>query len=116
MNDRLQTSNPRIYAAGDVCLAYKFTHTADATARIVIQNSLFLGRKKWTTLTIPWCTYTDPEIAHVGMYEAEAWAKGIAVGTFKIPMSEVDRAIADGEEEGFAKIHVQKGRDRILRF
>ena len=114
VNDRLQTTNPRIYAAGDICLAHKFTHTADATARIVIQNSLFLGRKKWTTLTIPWCTYTDPEIAHVGMYEAEARAKGIAVDTFQIPMSEVDRAIADGEEEGFVKIHVRKGADRIL--
>ena len=114
VNDRLQTTNPRIYAAGDVCLAYKFTHTADATARIVIQNSLFLGRKKWTTLTIPWCTYTDPEIAHVGMYEAEARVKGIAVDTFHVPLSEVDRAIADGEEEGFVKIHVKKGTDQIL--
>ena len=114
VNDNLQTTNPRIYAAGDICLAHKFTHTADATARIVIQNSLFLGRKKWTTLTIPWCTYTDPEIAHVGIYEAEARAKGIPVDTFQIPMSEVDRAIADGEEEGFVKIHVRKGTDQIL--
>jgi len=114
VNEHLQTTNPRIYAAGDICLAYKFTHTADATARIVIQNSLFLGRKKWTTLTIPWCTYTDPEIAHVGMYEAEARAKGIPVDTFHVPMNEVDRAIADGEEEGFVKIHVRKGTDQIL--
>ncbi|MBI2841394.1 MAG: mercuric reductase [Acidobacteria bacterium] len=114
VNDCLQTTNARIYAAGDICLSHKFTHTADAAARIVIQNSLFLGSKKWTTLTIPWCTYTDPEIAHVGIYEAQARAKGIAVDTFKIPMDEVDRAIADGEEEGFVKIHVKKGTDRIL--
>jgi len=67
-----------------------------------------------TTLTIPWCTYTDPEIAHVGMYEAQARAKGIAVDTFQVPMSEVDRAIADGEEDGFVKIHVKKGTDQIL--
>lgn len=114
VNDFLQTTNPRIYAAGDICLAYKFTHTADATARIVIQNTLFLGRKRQSALTIPWCTYTDPEIAHVGMYEKEAVTKGLAVDTFTRPMSEVDRAIADGEEEGFVKIHVKKGGDRIL--
>jgi pyruvate/2-oxoglutarate dehydrogenase complex dihydrolipoamide dehydrogenase (E3) component len=114
VNDRLQTSNPRIYAAGDVCLPYQFTHAADATARIAIQNSLFLGRRKWTALTIPWCTYTDPEIAHVGMYEQEARGKGFTVETFQIPMSEVDRAIVDGEENGFVKIHVKKGTDQIL--
>src|SRR5262249_32948898 len=59
VNDRLQTSNPRIYAAGDVCLDWKFTHAADFSARIVIQNALFLGRKKASALTMPWCTYTD---------------------------------------------------------
>jgi pyruvate/2-oxoglutarate dehydrogenase complex dihydrolipoamide dehydrogenase (E3) component len=114
VNEYLQTTNPRIYAAGDICLKYKFTHTADATARIVIQNALFLGRKKQSALTIPWCTYTDPEIAHVGMYERDAQEKGIAVGTFVRPLNDVDRAIADGEEEGFVKIHVKKGTDRIL--
>jgi pyruvate/2-oxoglutarate dehydrogenase complex dihydrolipoamide dehydrogenase (E3) component len=114
VNDYLQTTHPRIYAAGDICLPYKFTHTADATARIVIQNALFKGRKRLSTLTIPWCTYTDPEIAHVGMYEREAETKGIAVDTFMRNMSDVDRAIADGEEEGFVKIHVRKGTDRIV--
>ena len=114
VNDRLQTTNPSIYAAGDICLKYKFTHTADATARIVIQNALFGGRKKQSALTIPWCTYTDPEIAHVGMYERDAREKGIAVDTFMRPLKEVDRAIADGEEEGFVKIHVRKGTDEIL--
>jgi len=114
VNDRLQTTNPRIYAAGDICLKYKFTHTADATARIVIQNALFWGRKKLSALTIPWCTYTDPEIAHVGMYEKDAREKGIAVDTFVRPLTDVDRAIVDGEEEGFVKIHVKKGTDKIL--
>ncbi len=104
----------RIYAAGDICLNYKFTHTADATARMVIQNTLFMGRKKLSTLTIPWCTYTDPEIAHVGMYEKDVKEKGIPVETFIKPMSEVDRAIADGEEEGFVKIHIKKGSSKIL--
>jgi pyruvate/2-oxoglutarate dehydrogenase complex dihydrolipoamide dehydrogenase (E3) component len=114
VNDYLQTTNPSIYAAGDISLRYKFTHTADAAARIVIQNALFGGRKKWSALTIPWTTYTDPEIAHVGMYENDAKEKGIAVETFIKPLKEVDRAIADGEEEGFVKIHVKKGTDKIL--
>ncbi len=114
VNDRLQTTNPRIYAAGDVCMDWKFTHAADAAARIVIQNALFLGRKKLTALTMPWCTYTDPEIAHVGLYEQEAEAKGIAVKTFLIPLEQVDRAIADGETDGFAKVHVKAGTDKIL--
>ena len=114
VNDSLQTTNPNIYAAGDICMKWKFTHAADAAARIVIQNSLFLGRKKLSTLTMPWCTYTDPEIAHVGMYESEAKEQGINVDTFFIPLSQVDRAIADGEESGFVKIHVKKGSDKIL--
>ncbi len=114
VNDRLQTSNPRIYAAGDICLPYKFTHAADATARIVIQNALFLGRKKMSALTIPWCTYTDPEIAHVGLSEAEAGEKGIRVDAFVKSFGLVDRAIADGETEGFVKVLVQRGSDRIL--
>lgn len=114
VNEHLQTTNHRIYAAGDICLKYKFTHTADATARMVIQNALFLGRKKQSALTIPWCTYTDPEIAHVGMYERDAQEKGIAVDTFVRLLDDVDRAIADGEEEGFVKIHVKKGTDKIL--
>src|SRR5438094_470741 len=114
VNDRLQTTNPRIYAAGDVCLQHKFTHMADAAARIVIQNALFLGRKKLSALHVPWCTYTDPEIAHVGMYERDAARQSVAVDTFVTPLSTVDRAIADGEEEGFVKVHVKKGTDRIL--
>lgn len=113
-NDRLQTTNPRIYACGDVCLPYKFTHTADATARIVIQNALFFGRKKASTLVIPWCTYTSPEIAHVGLYERDAKTKGIATDTYHIPFSLVDRAITDGEEEGFVKVLTRKGTDKIL--
>jgi len=114
VNDHLQTANHRIYAAGDICMKYKFTHTADAAARIVIQNALFLGRKKLSALTIPWCTYTDPEIAHVGMYERDAQERGIEVDTFIRHLKDVDRAIADGEEEGFVKVHVRRGTDKIL--
>ena len=114
VNDRLQTTNPRIYAAGDICSKYKFTHAADAMARIVIQNALFFGRSKASALTIPWCTYTDPEIAHVGMYEKDVREAGIDVQTFTVELSDVDRAILDGEEEGFLKVHVKKGSDKIL--
>jgi pyruvate/2-oxoglutarate dehydrogenase complex dihydrolipoamide dehydrogenase (E3) component len=114
VNDFLQTTNPRIYAAGDVCLEHKFTHAADASARIAVQNALFLGRKRLSALTVPWCTYTDPEIAHVGLYVREAREKDIPVTTFTVLMHDVDRAVTDGEEEGFVKIHVQEGTDRIL--
>jgi pyruvate/2-oxoglutarate dehydrogenase complex dihydrolipoamide dehydrogenase (E3) component len=114
VNDQLRTTNPRIYAAGDICLKTKFTHTADATARMVIQNALFLGGKKLSALAIPWCTYTDPEVAHVGLYEKDAQEKGIEVETFLIRLQNVDRAVVDGEEEGFVKIHVRKGTDQIL--
>ena len=115
----LRTTNPRIYAAGDICSPYKFTHAADAMAQIVIQNALFphpfgLGKASTESLVIPWCTYTEPEIAHVGMYEADAGAKGIEVETFTQPLAEVDRAVLDGEDAGFARVHVRKGTDRIL--
>jgi len=114
VNDYLQTTNPSVYAAGDISLKYKFTHTADASARIVVENALFWRRKKWSALKIPWCTYTDPEIAHVGMYEKEAREKGIDVETFVRSLADIDRAVLDGEEEGFVKMHVRKGTDRIL--
>lgn len=114
VNDNLQTTNPSIYAAGDVCMAWKFTHAADAAARIVIQNSLFKGRSRLSSLNMPWCTYTDPEVAHVGMYEADAKEQGIETDSFKVDMSDIDRAQADGETEGFVKILVKKGTDRIV--
>jgi pyruvate/2-oxoglutarate dehydrogenase complex dihydrolipoamide dehydrogenase (E3) component len=114
VDDFLRTSNRRIYAAGDACLEHKFTHTADASARIVVRNALFPGRQRLSALTIPWCTYTDPEIAHVGLYVRQARERGISVRTFTIPMHDVDRAIADGEETGFVKVHVKERTDRIL--
>ncbi|GAB4107914.1 MAG: mercuric reductase [Phycisphaeraceae bacterium] len=114
VDDRLRTSNRRVYAAGDVCSRYKFTHAADAMARIVIQNALFFGRAKVSSLVIPWCTYTDPEIAHVGLYPAEAEKQGIEINTFRIDMSTVDRAILEGDTEGLLKVHVRKGTDKIV--
>ncbi len=114
VTETLQTTNPRVYAAGDICFPYKFTHTADALARTLIANALFMGRGKTSGLTIPWCTYTDPEIAHVGMYERDAKEKGIEVETLTVPLNDVDRALLDGETSGFARVHLRKGTDKIL--
>jgi len=114
VDNRLRTTNPRVYAAGDVCSRYKFTHAADAMARIVIANALFLARRKVTDLVIPWCTYTDPEVAHVGYYEKEARAAGFNVATITESLTDVDRAVLDGEEEGFARVHYDNKTGRIL--
>ncbi len=116
---RLQTTNPKIFAAGDVCSRYKFTHAADAMAQIVIQNALFphplgLGYATVDSLIMPWCTFTEPEVAHIGMYERDAKEKGIEVETYTYKLDEVDRAILDGEDEGFARVHIKKGTDTIL--
>jgi pyruvate/2-oxoglutarate dehydrogenase complex dihydrolipoamide dehydrogenase (E3) component len=114
VDDRLRTSNRNIYAAGDVCSQYKFTHAADFLARIVIQNSLFMGRAKASRLIIPWCTYTSPEMAHVGITPEEAAAKGYQLNTFTQPLSGVDRAILDGDDQGFVRVYCRRGSDRIL--
>jgi pyruvate/2-oxoglutarate dehydrogenase complex dihydrolipoamide dehydrogenase (E3) component len=118
VDDFLCTSNPRIYAAGDICMAWKFTHAADAAAKIVVQNALFsigpIGRARLSRLVMPWCTYTDPEIAHVGLYPREAEAAGVSVDTYKVPLRDVNRAVADGEDEGFVKVHVKRGNDEIV--
>lgn len=115
VDDYLQTSNHRVYAAGDICLNFKFTHTADATARIVVRNALMPGPKtRVSTLTVPWCTYTDPEIAHVGMYAKDAEERSIATDTFVQELGDVDRAILEGEDEGFVKVHAVKGKGEIL--
>ncbi|GMU92866.1 MAG: hypothetical protein AMXMBFR4_19240 [Candidatus Hydrogenedentota bacterium] len=114
MNDYLQTTNPRIYAAGDVASVYKFTHAADAMARIVLRNALFFGRERVSALVVPWCTYTDPEVAHVGLTEQEAEQRGVAIESISVRLDTVDRAVLDGELEGFARIHLKKGTDQIL--
>ena len=114
VDDFLRTRNRRIYAAGDVCLDHKFNDTAQASALIVVENALFGGRRRLSELTIPWCTYTDPEIAHVGLYARQARERNIPVKTFTIPLHDVDRAIADDEEVGFVKISVRERTDRIL--
>jgi pyruvate/2-oxoglutarate dehydrogenase complex dihydrolipoamide dehydrogenase (E3) component len=114
VDDRLRTTHPRVYALGDVASRLQFTHAADAQARMVIANALFFGRGRASRHVVPWCTYTSPEIAHVGMYEEEARKAGHAVQTFTVDLGEVDRAVLDGAAAGMVRVHVRKGSDRIL--
>jgi len=114
VDDYLRTTNRSIYAAGDVCYPLKFTHSADFLARIVLRNALFRGRSKASSLIIPWCTYTQPEIAHVGLSRHEARERGIEIDTFQQDLGSVDRAVLDGETDGFVKVHVKQGTDKIL--
>ncbi|CAB1055632.1 Mercuric ion reductase (EC [Olavius sp. associated proteobacterium Delta 1] len=114
VNDRLQTTNPDVYAVGDVASKYQFTHVADFGARLVIRNALFFGRDKFSNLLIPWATYTDPEVAHVGLYGKDLQERNIGYTTFTREIADVDRGIVDGEAEGLVKIHVKKGTDQIL--
>jgi pyruvate/2-oxoglutarate dehydrogenase complex dihydrolipoamide dehydrogenase (E3) component len=114
VDDRMRTTNRRIFAAGDVASRFKFTHMSDATARIVIRNALFFGRDRMSALTVPWCTYTDPEVGHVGLNEVDARERGIAVTTFVQELCDVDRAVLDGEVSGFVKVHVRQGVDQIV--
>lgn len=114
VDDHFRTTNRRIFAAGDVCSRFQFTHAADAMARIVLQNALFPGQGKGSSLVIPRCTYTDPEVAVVGLTEAEACERGVAVDVLVEEMSGNDRAVVDGETAGFAKVLLKRGTDRIL--
>jgi len=114
VNDRMQTTNPNVYAVGDVASKYQFTHMSDFGARLVIRNALFFGRDKFSNFIIPWATYTEPEVAHVGLYEKDLQEQNIGFVTFTREFADVDRGIVDGETEGFVKIHVKKGTDQIL--
>lgn len=114
VNDKLQTANKRIYAAGDICSVFKFTHAADFMARTVIRNALFGGNAKASSLIIPWCTYTSPEVAHVGIGWQSLEEQADQVDTYKVEMSGVDRAILESDTDGFVKIHTKKGTDKIV--
>ncbi len=114
VDDRLRTANRRIYAAGDVIPGPRFTHVSDAQARIAVRNALFPWRRKASGLVIPWCTYTDPELAQVGHTPASAAEAGIEIDTFTRSFDEVDRAVLEGETEGFARVHLRKGSDEIV--
>ncbi|MCC9599028.1 mercuric reductase [Stieleria sp. JC731] len=118
VDHHLQTTNPNVFAAGDVCSKTKFTHAADFQARTVIQNALFaigpFGKKNASKLIIPRVTYTSPEIAHVGLSEQEAADAGVAIQSFVQSMDGVDRAVLDESDMGYVKIHVRSGSDQIV--
>lgn len=114
VNDHLQSSQKHIFAVGDVCCKYQFTHVADWTARTVIRNALFFGSSKMSSLIIPWATYTDPEIAHVGLYEADCKERGIPYRVFQKEFADVDRCLTDGEAEGFVKVLCKENSDEII--
>ena len=114
VDDCLRTANPAIHAVGDACMAHKYTHVAVATARMAVANALQGGRQRLSGLVLPWCTYTDPEIAHVGLYVRQAMERQLPVSTYTIPLHAVDRAVLEGDDAGFIKLHVADGSDRIL--
>lgn len=114
VNDRLQTTNPAVYAVGDVASRLQFTHAADFQARLVIGNALFKGRGKAGSLVIPWSTYTSPELAHVGLTTDQARAQGIEIDTYTQQFAEIDRAILENATDGFVRVHTQKGTDKII--
>ncbi len=113
-DDHLRTSNSNIFAAGDIASKYQFTHAAEALGRIALQNALFFGRKRASKLVVPWCTYTDPEIAHAGLYEKDAKESGIDVQTLTLALTETDRAVVDGDTAGFVRVHVNRKNGRLL--
>ena len=114
VDDFLRTTNRRVYAAGDVCMSHKFTNVAEASGRMAVENAFAGGRRRTSRMTIPWCTYCDPEIAHVGMHVWDASERSIPIKSYTVMMQDVDRAITDGQDDGFVKIHVKAGTDRIL--
>ena len=114
VDDFLRSTNPNVYAAGDACLALKFTNAAQSSARLAVQNALMQTAQRQSSLAIPWCTYCDPEIAHIGLHVWEARQQSIPIKSFTVMMHDVDRAITDGQDVGFVKIHLAEGSDRIL--
>ncbi|MEP6884456.1 MAG: mercuric reductase [Gammaproteobacteria bacterium] len=114
VDEYLRSTNPNVYAAGDVCLVLKFTNTAQSSARTAAQNALTQAQHRHVNTVIPWCTYCDPEIAHIGLHVWEARQQSIPIRSFTVMMHDVDRAIVDGQDTGFVKIHVAEGSDRIL--
>ena len=116
VNEYLQTRFPNVYACGDVAGPYQFTHTAAHQAWYVAVNALFGALKKFKVdySVIPWATFTDPEVARVGLNETDAKQQGIDYEVTRFDIKELDRAIADGEDHGFIKVLTVPGKDRIL--
>lgn len=116
VDDALQTLYPNIFAVGDVAGPYQFTHFAAHQAWFAAVNALFGGLKTFRAdySVIPWTTFTDPEVAHVGHTEATAKAEGIPYEIVRYDLSHLDRAVAEGANSGFVKLLVSPGKDKIL--
>ena len=113
VDTRMRTSNKHIYACGDVVGPYLFTHMAEHQAGVVLRNALFHWPAKTQTQNIPWCTYTDPELSRIGLSEAEAQQQNISHRVYRFPFSDIDRAVTEGETQGFAKI-ITTPRGKLL--
>lgn len=113
LDARLRTSNKNIYACGDVAGPYLFTHVAEHQAGVVLKNALLHWPSKAQTTAIPWCTFTDPELARVGLSEDEARQQGITHQVYRFPFADIDRAVAEGETAGMAKI-ITTPRGKLL--
>jgi dihydrolipoamide dehydrogenase len=116
VNEYLQALYPNIYACGDVAGPYQFTHTASHMAWYCAVNALFGGLRRFRVdySVIPWATFTDPEVARVGLNEEEAKEKKVPYEVSVYGIDDLDRAIADGEAHGFVKVLTAPGKDRIL--
>ncbi len=111
---RLRTSARTVYACGDVAGPYLFTHMAGQQARVVIQNALLPFKTRIDYRVVPWCTFTAPEVARVGLNETEAAERGIAHRVLKVDFASNDRAACDGDTQGFLKVLTPPGKDVIL--
>ena len=114
VNQYLRTTNRRVFAAGDVTGDQQFTHAADMMARLCVRNAFFFGRQNWSKRCVPHTTYTDPEVAHIGITASEAARQGITIDTYRESFSQVDRAILEGTEGGQVTVHCRKGRGEVL--
>jgi pyruvate/2-oxoglutarate dehydrogenase complex dihydrolipoamide dehydrogenase (E3) component len=113
LEEGLTTTNPRVYVVGDVAGGHQFTHVAEHHAGIVLRQAIF--KLKWArpSTVVPWCTFTDPELARVGLCETEARKTGVAHRVYTFPFADIDRARAEGETEGMAKL-VTKPNGKLL--
>ena len=114
VDENLRTSNPNVYAAGDVAFPEKYTHAARATARVCVANALDGANRPARDLVIPHCTYTDPEVATVGLTPVRAAEQGIVLETHRLELTKVERAFIDGGEEGFAALYTRKSSPEIV--
>jgi pyruvate/2-oxoglutarate dehydrogenase complex dihydrolipoamide dehydrogenase (E3) component len=114
VNNKGRTSVRHIYACGDVTGGFQFTHMSEHTAKVAVSNALLKLPMKIDTRHVPWCTYTDPELAHVGATEEDLMRKGTSYEVYRFPYSKIDRAITEGDTHGWIKVFAKKLTGKIL--